>query len=128
MRWQMAKTDSRLISTWIGSLSPRHKFRRMATRSFTHAAGQTRSTTNMNVPAQQSFRITLPGRPAGAKWIDPPRVIDRLDYRADGAGYRPEGYSHIFVIPSDGGSPRQLTEGDYNHGAPEWAPDSQTII
>ena len=82
----------------------------------------------MNVPAQQKFTVRIPGRPAGAKWIDPPRVIDRLDYRADGAGYRPEGYSHIFIIPSDGGTPRQLTEGDYNHGAPEWTPDSQTII
>jgi dipeptidyl aminopeptidase/acylaminoacyl peptidase len=82
----------------------------------------------MNVPSQQKFNVRIPGRPAGAKWIDPPRVIDRLDYRADGAGYRPEGYSHIFVIPSDGGTPRQLTEGDYNHGVPEWTPDSQTII
>jgi dipeptidyl aminopeptidase/acylaminoacyl peptidase len=83
---------------------------------------------SMSVPSQQKFRITMPGRPAGAKWIDPPRVIDRLDYRADGAGYRPDGFSHIFVIPSDGGTPRQLTEGDYNHGSPEWTTDSQTII
>jgi dipeptidyl aminopeptidase/acylaminoacyl peptidase len=82
----------------------------------------------MNIPAQQKFKVTMPGRPAGAKWIDPPRVIDRLDYRADGAGYRPDGFSHIFMIPSDGGTPRQLTEGDYNHGAPEWTADSQTII
>ncbi|MBI3654643.1 MAG: S9 family peptidase [Acidobacteria bacterium] len=83
---------------------------------------------NMNVPSPQKFKVAMPPRPAGAKWIDPPRVIDRLDYRADGAGYRPEGYSHIFIVPSDGGTPRQLTEGDFNHGAPEWTPDSQTLI
>jgi dipeptidyl aminopeptidase/acylaminoacyl peptidase len=84
---------------------------------------------NMNVPATQpKLNVRMPQRPAGAKWIDPPRVIDRLDYRADGAGYRPEGFSHIFVVPSDGGSARQLTEGDFNHGAPEWTPDSQTIL
>src|SRR5262249_60600583 len=81
----------------------------------------------MNVPSQQKFTVRIPGRPAGAKWIDPPRVIDRLDYRADGSGYRPEGYSHIFVIPSDGGTPRQLTEREYNHGATEWTTDCPTL-
>jgi dipeptidyl aminopeptidase/acylaminoacyl peptidase len=83
---------------------------------------------NMNVPSKPAFTIKMPQRPAGAKWVDPPRVIDRLDYRADGQGYRPEGFSHIFIIPDTGGTPRQLTEGDYNHGSPEWAPDSQTIV
>ncbi|HXG90847.1 MAG TPA: S9 family peptidase [Blastocatellia bacterium] len=83
---------------------------------------------NMIVPSKNSFTVKLPPRPAGAKWIDPPRVIDRLDYRADGQGYRPEGFMHIFVIPDTGGTPRQLTDGDYNHGSPEWTPDSQTII
>ncbi|HVG21167.1 MAG TPA: S9 family peptidase [Blastocatellia bacterium] len=83
---------------------------------------------NMSMPSKPPFTIKMPARPTGAKWVDPPRVIDRLDYRADGMGYRPEGFSHIFVIPDGGGSPRQLTDGDYNHGAPEWTPDSQTII
>src|SRR5205807_3075768 len=82
----------------------------------------------MNVPSKPAFTVRLPARPAGAKWIDPPRVIDRLDYRADGQGYRADGFTHIFVIPDTGGTPRQLTDGDYNHGAPEWTPDSQTII
>jgi dipeptidyl aminopeptidase/acylaminoacyl peptidase len=83
---------------------------------------------NMSVPSKPEFAVRMPQRPAGAKWIDAPRVIDRLDYRSDGVGYRPEGFSHIFVIPDTGGTPRQLTEGDYNHGAPEWTPDSQKII
>jgi dipeptidyl aminopeptidase/acylaminoacyl peptidase len=83
---------------------------------------------NMSVPSKPAFTIKLPQRPAGAKWVDPPRVIDRLDYRADGAGYRPEGFNHIFVIPDSGGTPRQLTDNDYNHGSPEWTPDSRTII
>jgi Tol biopolymer transport system component len=82
----------------------------------------------MAVPASQKFTVRMPSRPAGAKWVEPPRVIDRLDYRADGAGFRPEGFTHIFVIPDTGGTPRQLTEGDYNHGDPEWTPDSQTIL
>ncbi|MFP5263104.1 MAG: prolyl oligopeptidase family serine peptidase [Blastocatellia bacterium] len=83
---------------------------------------------NMSMPSKPAFSIKMPQRPAGAKWVDPPRVIDRLDYRADGMGYRPEGFSHIFVIQDGGGTPRQLTDGDYSHGAPEWTPDSQTIV
>lgn len=84
---------------------------------------------NMSVPSKPGFTVKLPARPDGAKWIEPPRVIDRLDYRADGQGYRSDGYTHIFVIGVDsGGTPRQLTDGDYNHGSPEWSPDSQTII
>ncbi|MEW6130440.1 MAG: S9 family peptidase [Acidobacteriota bacterium] len=88
-----------------------------------------RFTFNMNVPStQQKFSVRLPQRPAGANWVAPPRVIDRLNYRADGSGYTPDGFSHLFIVPSDGGTPRQLTEGDFNHGAPEWTPDGQTII
>jgi dipeptidyl aminopeptidase/acylaminoacyl peptidase len=83
---------------------------------------------NMLVPSRSSFTVKMPPRPAGAKWIEPPRVIDRLDYRADGQGWRPEGFNHIFVIPDGGGTPRQLTDGDYNHGSPEWTPDSQAIV
>ena len=83
---------------------------------------------NMSVPSKPEFSVKMPPRPSGAKWVDPPRLIDRLDYRADGVGYRPEGFSHIFVIPDTGGTPRQLTDGDYSHGAPEWTPDSQKVI
>ncbi|MFN2597399.1 MAG: DPP IV N-terminal domain-containing protein, partial [Pyrinomonadaceae bacterium] len=82
----------------------------------------------MNVPATQQFKITMPQRPPGAKWVDAPRVVDRLDYRSDGSGWRPEGYNHIFVVSDDGGTPRQLTQGDYNESAPAWTPDGETIL
>jgi dipeptidyl aminopeptidase/acylaminoacyl peptidase len=80
------------------------------------------------VPATQQFKITMPQRPSGAKWVEAPRVVDRLDYRADNQGWRPEGYNHVFVVPDTGGTPRQLTDGDYNHAAPEWMPDSETLL
>ena len=81
----------------------------------------------MLVPSTQQFKINMPPRPAGARWMDAPRVVDRLDYRNDGSGWRPEGYSHIFLVSADGGTPRQLTDGDYNHSGPEWSPDGETI-
>ena len=84
---------------------------------------------NMTVSGKSSaLKIQLPPRPDGAKWTDAPKVIDRLNYRSDGAGYNPEGFSHVFAIPDTGGTPRQLTDGDYNHAAPVWTPDGQTII
>jgi dipeptidyl aminopeptidase/acylaminoacyl peptidase len=83
---------------------------------------------NMIVPATARLSIKLPARPEGAKWVEAARVVDRLNYRSDGSGYRTEGFTHLFVIPDTGGTPRQLTDGDYNHDAPEWMPDSQTII
>ncbi len=84
----------------------------------------------MAMPAsQQKFAIKMPPRPNGAKWIDPPKVSDTLNWRADGAGNLPDTFAHIFVInSSEGGTPRQLTDGDYNHSAPEWTPDATTIL
>jgi dipeptidyl aminopeptidase/acylaminoacyl peptidase len=84
---------------------------------------------NMLVPARNALRVQMPPRPEGARWVEPPRVVDRLNYRADAAGYRPEGFTHIFAVSADsGGVPRQLTDGDYNHNAAEWMPDSNTIV
>ena len=83
---------------------------------------------NMIVPAKSSLKVNMPPKPDGAKWVEPPRIVDRLNYRSDGSGYRPEGFMHIFVVSDTGGTARQLTDGDYNHDAPEWMPDSQTIV
>jgi dipeptidyl aminopeptidase/acylaminoacyl peptidase len=83
---------------------------------------------NMLVPARSALRLPPMPKPDGAKWVEPPRVVDRLNYRSDGSGYRPEGFSHIFVVGDTGGVPRQMTDGDYNHDAPEWMPDSRTIV
>lgn len=82
---------------------------------------------NMLVPGGPTLSVKMPARPAGAKWVDPPRVVERLNYRSDGSGWRPEGFAHVFVISDEGGAARQLTEGDYQHGAPEWAADSRSV-
>jgi dipeptidyl aminopeptidase/acylaminoacyl peptidase len=82
----------------------------------------------MLVPSTPTLTVKMPARPNGARWVESPRVVDRLGYRSDGSGWRPEGFAHIFVVPADGGTPRQLTEGDYQHGAPRWTPDSQWLV
>lgn len=83
----------------------------------------------MFVPEKSGPMVSLPGRPEGAEWARPPKVIDKIQYRSDGAGYLEDGYRHVFVIPAEGGTPRRLTSGPYNHGGtPEWTPDSKSLI
>ena len=60
------------------------------------------------------WRIAMPTPPKGAKWTEAPKVVTRLNYRSDRVGYTDESYRHIFVIPADGGTPRQITNGDWN--------------
>ncbi len=70
-----------------------------------------------------------PAKPEGAEWAPPVIVIDKIYYRGDGRGYIEPGYSHVFVIPADGGTPRQVTSGDFNHtGQMTWSPDGENIV
>jgi acylaminoacyl-peptidase len=71
----------------------------------------------------------LPRKPEGAQWAPPARVIDRLVYRADGAGYLRQGFTQIFVVPADGGTPRQLTFAARNHdGRMTWTRDGRRLV
>jgi acylaminoacyl-peptidase len=73
--------------------------------------------------------VELPPKPEGAEWAPAPKVIRRVIYRADGAGYLKDEHTQVFVVPADGGAPRQLTDGPYHHGAPlAWAPDGKALI
>ena len=83
----------------------------------------------MFVPEAVPTTAKMPSRPEGAEWTTPARVISKLRYRADGRGYLPDGHTHIFVLPADGGTPRQLTTGPYDHGSGlSWSPDSRAIV
>jgi len=81
----------------------------------------------MDVPSKSEPFATLPTAPEGAEWAEAPKFIDELLYRADGAGYLKETYTHVFVVPAEGGTPKQLTNGDYDHGAPAWSRDGKSI-
>lgn len=83
---------------------------------------------SMFVPNPDKPMVSLPDKPAGAEWAEPAKVIDRLRYRSDGAGYLRDGYRQIFVMPATGGTPRQLTSGRYDHsGTPQWGPDGKYL-
>lgn len=76
---------------------------------------------NMFVSKQGSSVIKLPPKPKNAKWNDPPVYIDKLTFRTNQQGYLQDGYQQLFILSADGGTPRQITSGDHNHGAPVWS-------
>ena len=82
----------------------------------------------MFVPQSDKPLVSLPGKPEGAEWAKPARIIDELRFRADGAGYLRDGYRHVFVMPAQGGTPRQLTSGNFDHGGtPQWGPNGEYL-
>ena len=84
----------------------------------------------MLVPDNESWPIKMPKKPAGAQWTEGPKIIDDLVYRRDRVGFVEEGYTQIFIIPSDGGTARKITDGKWNHGQGgySWTGDGQEIL
>lgn len=83
----------------------------------------------MLVPDTDIWPVKMPAKPEGAKWTAPPRKIDNLVYRRDRRGFIEEGYYHLFLVPAEGGSARQLTSGDWNHGGSySWTRDGKEIL
>src|SRR6266508_30416 len=91
---------------------------------------------SMFVAEAEKWSISMPPEPKGAKWTPAPRVVSMIHYRQDGVGYLEDGYTHLFVVPADGGTARDLTPGKWSAGAGElrggaaidWTPDSKSIV
>ena len=121
------------------------------------ASGQTAAITNLTDPATSLswspdgsrlafYKLVpeapltvgeLPAPPAGAEWAAPAKYTDKLVFRFDGIGDMPSGYWHLFTVPAEGGTPRQLTSGEKSYtagfftapgGGPAWTPSSDAIL
>ncbi len=55
------------------------------------------------------------------------RVIDRLLYRLNGVGFIYDRRQHLFLINAEGGTPVQLTDGDWDDKDAAWSPDGTKI-
>jgi dipeptidyl aminopeptidase/acylaminoacyl peptidase len=72
--------------------------------------------------------IKLPKSPKGAELAKGAVVVDRTTWGADGTGPVARGFTHVFTVDAMvGGTPRQVTSGDFDHQAPAWAPDGRTL-
>ena len=66
----------------------------------------------------QSLFKEMPDKPKGAKWAPSATYIEKTSYRFDGSGYLPNGFDHVYLLPVSGGTPRQLTSGNYLYEGP----------
>jgi dipeptidyl aminopeptidase/acylaminoacyl peptidase len=87
----------------------------------------------MNVPARGSgwqveSQVSALRPRSGATWTSAPRVVEKLDYRQDGTGFTSDAVSHLFVVPADGGSARQITEGEYGVASISLTPDGKSVL
>ena len=85
---------------------------------------------NMNVEFDSKpFSVSMPDKPEGADWSPAFKYVTETRYQADGSGILEPAYSHVFVVPAEGGTPRQLTQGNFNHRSQlSWTPDSEEIL
>ena len=73
--------------------------------------------------------VELPTAPAGAEWAPRPKVIDKVLWRDDGKGILENGHHQLFVLTSEGGTPRQLTKDAFDHRGPvSWSDDGKHLI
>lgn len=89
----------------------------------------TRIAFEMFVEKKGALLAEPPAAPEGAEWAPPVKVIEAMRYRGDGDGYLDTGNTQLFVLSAEGGTPRQLTSGDYDHDGPlAWTADGAEII
>ena len=82
----------------------------------------------MLVPAEGPRLGRTPNRPEGAIWAEPLQQISAVTYRADGEGLIRPGFRQLFVVPAEGGTPRQLSRGDFHHDGPiSWSRDGRSL-
>jgi len=79
--------------------------------------------------ARPSLLAGMPAPPDGAEWAAPAIQVEDIQYKSDGnPDLIEQGYTHVFVVPAEGGTPRQVTSGDFDHTAPAWTPEGNLIV
>jgi dipeptidyl aminopeptidase/acylaminoacyl peptidase len=57
-----------------------------------------------------------------------PRRFTRVFHKLDSVGFTGDRRKHLFVVELEGGEPKQLTSGDFEHAGPAWSPDGKRIV
>ena len=90
------------------------------------------------VPSPKVWKIDMPEAPKGAKWTPAPRYETSLHFKQDRRGFMESGNRHLFVVSAEGGTPRQVTKGNWSVGSRfdaldgavgwDWMPDGRSIV
>ncbi len=74
---------------------------------------------------------TEPEKPKDRRPGDPPapdtRLIDRLGYQFNGAGFVHDQFQHLWLVNATTGANELLTRGDHHDRDPRWSPDGRRI-
>ncbi|MBT3426655.1 MAG: S9 family peptidase [Gammaproteobacteria bacterium] len=83
----------------------------------------------MKVPIKATPLVKPRIKPEHASWAEPAKVISSVRYQFDGRGIVAPESRQIFIVPAEGGTPRQLTQGAYQHGGPlSWTTNSRSVL
>ncbi|MDO6535772.1 S9 family peptidase [Alteromonas stellipolaris] len=83
----------------------------------------------MFTPTKAKPLFNLDFKPKGAKWAETPQYIDQTNFQRDGVGMKRPGNMQIYVVPTIGGTPRQITSGEHDHaGTIAWSDNGQQIV
>src|SRR5882724_1789463 len=66
-------------------------------------------------------------KPAAKPKTPPPFVIDRLQFKEDGAGYLDRRRTHLYVLDVASKKSTQVTSGDFDDNEPAWSPDGKSL-
>ena len=73
--------------------------------------------------------FSLPFKPKGAEWAADAQYIDQTLFQRDGLGMNRPGNLHVYVVPTIGGTPRQVTQGEHDFaGSIVWLPDRNSLL
>lgn len=70
----------------------------------------------MFTPSKPRSLFSLSFKPEGAVWADEAHYIDQTLFQRDGVGMNRPGNMQVYVVPAFGGTPRQITSGDFDYG------------
>jgi len=70
----------------------------------------------MFTPSKPKSLFSLSFKPKDAAWAEDAQYIDQTLFQRDGAGMNRPGNMQVYVVPAFGGTPRQITSGDFDYG------------
>jgi len=84
---------------------------------------------SMFTPSKAKPLFSLDFKPKDANWADNAQFIDKTLFQRDGAGMKKPGNMQIYVVPTIGGTPRQITSGPFDFASSiAWTQDTKSLI
>jgi dipeptidyl aminopeptidase/acylaminoacyl peptidase len=83
----------------------------------------------MFTPSKPKSLFSLSFKPKDAAWAEDAQYIDQTLFQRDGAGMNRPGNMQVYVVPAFGGTPRQITSGDFDYGGQlMWSQSGSHIV